>query len=161
VNLRKITSRAKKIYILFEGIGIDKIQAVTYSASAISSLIEIQIQGIISCFPKTYKSSTDDTDECQKMISVTNHHAHVTESSEISVPTAPLTRISNSSGPEIVSSTTSKASVSSATSRTQIPRTDPNKMECLYQYAVEHGLDSEKFSIVTEAEKKNGTVNSS
>ncbi|POG63592.1 hypothetical protein GLOIN_2v544741 [Rhizophagus irregularis DAOM 181602=DAOM 197198] len=83
VNLRKITSRAKKVYVLFEGIGIDKIQAVTYSASAISSLIEIQIQGIISCFPKTYKSSTDDTDECQKMISVTNRHAHVTESSEI------------------------------------------------------------------------------
>ena len=27
-------------------------------------------------------------------------------------------------------------------------------MECLYQYAVEHGLDPEKFSIVTEAEKK-------
>ncbi|UZO01013.1 uncharacterized protein OCT59_012122 [Rhizophagus irregularis] len=84
VNLRKITSRAKKVYVLFEGIGIDKIQAVTYSASAISSLIEIQIQGIISCFPKTYKSSTDDTDECQKMISVTNRHAHVTESSEVS-----------------------------------------------------------------------------
>jgi hypothetical protein len=84
VNLRKITSRAKKVYVLFEGIGIDKIQAVTYSASAISSLIEIQIQGIISYFPKTYKSSTDDTDECQKMISVTNRHAHVTESSEVS-----------------------------------------------------------------------------
>ncbi|CAI2198423.1 19986_t:CDS:2, partial [Funneliformis geosporum] len=31
--------------------------------------------------------------------------------------------------------------------RTLIPRTDPNKMECLYQYAVEHGLDPEKFSI--------------
>ncbi|GES72571.1 hypothetical protein GLOIN_2v921480 [Rhizophagus clarus] len=26
-------------------------------------------------------------------------------------------------------------------------------MECLYQYAVEHSLDPEKFSIVTEAEK--------
>ncbi len=26
-------------------------------------------------------------------------------------------------------------------------------MECLYQYAVEHGLDPEKFLIVTEAEK--------
>ena len=33
------------------------------------------------------------------MISVTNRHAHVTESSEVSVPTAPLTHISNSSGP--------------------------------------------------------------
>src|SRR5215213_9662946 len=39
-------------------------------------------------------------------------------------------------------------------SRTPILRTSPNKMECLYQYAVEHGLDPEKFSIVTEADKK-------
>ncbi|CAB4476913.1 unnamed protein product [Rhizophagus irregularis] len=56
VNLRKITSRAKKF---------DR-------------------NSDPSCFPKTYKSSTDDTDECQKMISVTNRHAHVTESSEVS-----------------------------------------------------------------------------
>src|SRR3954469_20948867 len=53
----------------------------------------------------------------------------------------------------MVSSATSKASVLSA-SRKLIPRTNPNKMECLYQYAVEHGLDPKKFSIVTEAEKK-------
>jgi hypothetical protein len=39
----------------------------------------------------------------------------------------------------------SQASIPSATSRTPIPR---------YQYAVEHGLDPEKFSIVTEADKK-------
>ena len=37
----------------------------------------------------------DDTDECQKMISVTNRHAHVTESFEVSVPTY----VSNSSDP--------------------------------------------------------------
>ena len=47
-----------------------------------------------------------------------------------------------------------QVSVPSASSRTPIPRTNPNKMECLYQYAVEHGLDPEKFSIVTEADKK-------
>ncbi|UZO11140.1 uncharacterized protein OCT59_002712 [Rhizophagus irregularis] len=35
--------------------------------------------------------------------------------------------------------------------------TDPNKMECLYRYAVKHGLDPEKFSIITEAEKKRWT----
>ncbi|GES89649.1 hypothetical protein GLOIN_2v1766209 [Rhizophagus clarus] len=99
VNLRKITSRAKKVYILFEGIGIDKIQAVTYSASAISSLIEIQIQGIISCFPKTYKSSTD---ECQKMISVINRHAHVTGSS-------PNEKEIKINPPEMISSITSQA----------------------------------------------------
>ncbi|CAB4391231.1 unnamed protein product [Rhizophagus irregularis] len=32
-------------------------------------------------------------------------------------------------------------------------------MECLYQYAVEHGLDPEKFSIVTEAEKHSSIEN--
>ncbi|CAB4473477.1 unnamed protein product [Rhizophagus irregularis] len=30
-------------------------------------------------------------------------------------------------------------------------------MECLYRYAVKHGLDPEKFSIITEAEKKRWT----
>lgn len=43
VNLYKITSRAKKVYILFKKIGIDKIQTVTYSTNTILSLIEIQI----------------------------------------------------------------------------------------------------------------------
>ncbi|RHZ63717.1 hypothetical protein Glove_328g92 [Diversispora epigaea] len=53
VNLRKITFRAKRVYILLEGIGIDKISQVSYSASAISSLKDIQIQNIISDFSKT------------------------------------------------------------------------------------------------------------
>jgi hypothetical protein len=35
-----------------------------------------------------------------------------------------------------------------------IPRTNPNKMEYLYLYAIEYGINSEKFSIITEAEKK-------
>ncbi|CAG8483107.1 13039_t:CDS:2, partial [Acaulospora colombiana] len=35
---------------------------------------------------------------------------------------------------------------SSTSSRQPIPMTNPNKMECLYQYAVENGLDPEKFS---------------
>jgi hypothetical protein len=56
---------------------------------------------------------------------------------------------SNSSGDSFkigpVNSPKSQASVPSATSRTPIPRTDPNKMECLYQYTVEHGLDPENF----------------
>jgi hypothetical protein len=38
VNLRKITFRAKKIYILFDGIGINRIQIISYSASVISNL---------------------------------------------------------------------------------------------------------------------------
>ena len=32
-------------------------------------------------------------------------------------------------------------------------------MEYLYQYAVEYGLDPEKFLIVTEADKKDGLAN--
>jgi hypothetical protein len=49
------------------GIGIDRIQAVTSSASAIA---DIQIQNIIKCFPQ----GPDNTDEG------TNCNAHVTES---------------------------------------------------------------------------------
>src|SRR3954452_19584245 len=59
VNLRQKMSRAKKIYTLFTGIGIDKIQVVSSSASAISSLTETQVQDIIIFFSK---SSTDNTD---------------------------------------------------------------------------------------------------
>ncbi|CAG8689736.1 4133_t:CDS:1, partial [Ambispora gerdemannii] len=47
---------------------------------------------------------------------------------------------------------------SSTSSRQPIPRTNPNKMECLYQYAVENGLDSEKFSVITKAEKDKWTM---
>ena len=52
VNLRKRTFKAKKIHTLFEGIGIDKIRQITYSANAISSLKVSQIQNIINHFPQ-------------------------------------------------------------------------------------------------------------
>ena len=58
-----------------------------------------------------------------------------------------------STPPTSQTSKTNQTNVPSASSRTPIPRTNPNKMECLYQYAVEHSLDPEKFSIVTEADK--------
>ncbi|RGB42796.1 hypothetical protein C1646_809768 [Rhizophagus diaphanus] len=50
VNLRKKTERARRILKLFgeEGVGIDRIQNVTYSASAISGLKDTQIQHIIN-----------------------------------------------------------------------------------------------------------------
>src|SRR6266496_987801 len=97
VNLHQKMSRAKKIYTLFTGIGIDKIQVVSSSASAISSLTETQVQDIVIFFSK----SSTDTDECQKVIGMTNRHAHVTESSIVSISIAPipLTHVSNSSGP--------------------------------------------------------------
>src|SRR3954465_1766068 len=87
VNLCKITYRAKKIYILFDGIGINRIQIISCSASAISNLYDNQIQDIINDFPK----KATNTDECQKVISVT-------ESSEVSISTAPIlsSHVSNS-----------------------------------------------------------------
>ncbi|CAH1766752.1 4168_t:CDS:1, partial [Entrophospora sp. SA101] len=39
-----------------------------------------------------------------------------------------------------------------------ISRTNLNKMECLYKYAIEHGEDPEKFSIVTETEKNRWAI---
>jgi hypothetical protein len=46
VNLYKITFKAKKIYILFDRIGINRIQIISYSASTISNLYNNQIQMI-------------------------------------------------------------------------------------------------------------------
>ncbi|CAG8657761.1 19432_t:CDS:2, partial [Racocetra fulgida] len=100
VNLRKITFRAKRVYILFEGIGIDKISQVSYSASAISSLKDIQIQNIISDFSKS--------NENRKVISVPNWNAHVTEQ------TLPETEVSVTSIPSILSSQISSHSATSS-----------------------------------------------
>ncbi|CAG8599702.1 11969_t:CDS:2, partial [Diversispora eburnea] len=47
-NLRQKTLRARKIYNLFNAIGIEKIEQVTYSANAISNLTNTQIQNIIN-----------------------------------------------------------------------------------------------------------------
>ncbi|CAH1771004.1 10334_t:CDS:1, partial [Entrophospora sp. SA101] len=71
-----------------------------------------------------------------KVIGVTNCHAHMSTSW-------------NSSGdPKEIDSQNSSMSF-----RQPIPRTNPNKMECLYQYAIGHGMDPKKFSVITEAEK--------
>ncbi|RHZ78665.1 hypothetical protein Glove_158g77 [Diversispora epigaea] len=91
VNLRQKTFRAKKIYTLLVGIGVEKVQAITCSASAISSLTDNQIQDIINCFSGTLvpsfheKNSNADvfSAKCQKMIGVTNCNAHVTERSNL------------------------------------------------------------------------------
>ncbi|GBC04231.1 hypothetical protein RclHR1_05580016 [Rhizophagus clarus] len=70
VNLRKITFRAKKIYILFDGIGKNRIQIISCSASAISNLSDNQIQDIINDFPKK-ATNTDEN-------FVPNWNGHVT-----------------------------------------------------------------------------------
>ncbi|RIB19621.1 hypothetical protein C2G38_2306493 [Gigaspora rosea] len=53
--LRKMTQKAKNIYTLFKGIGIDKIGVVTSSADAISRLTDAQILNIINELTKSQK----------------------------------------------------------------------------------------------------------
>jgi hypothetical protein len=89
-NLRKITFRAKKIYILFDGIGINRIQIISCSASAISNLSDNQIQDIINDF----LSKATNTDDVDYDDSVPNWNGHVTlktnktDASEMQVTTA-------------------------------------------------------------------------
>ncbi|CAG8708824.1 15749_t:CDS:2, partial [Racocetra fulgida] len=59
--LRKMTQKAKNIYTLFKGVGIDKIGVVTCSADAISRLTDAQIQNIINLY-------TDELTKSQKLI---------------------------------------------------------------------------------------------
>jgi len=47
-NPQQKTLRARKIYNLFNAIGIEKIKQVMYSANAISNLTNTQIQNIIN-----------------------------------------------------------------------------------------------------------------
>ncbi|GES73729.1 hypothetical protein GLOIN_2v1790230 [Rhizophagus clarus] len=53
VNLRQKILRARKLYKLFNTLGIEKIKQVSYSADAISSLSYPQIQNIIDHVTKT------------------------------------------------------------------------------------------------------------
>ncbi len=52
INLYKITFRNKKIYILFDRIGINRIQIISYNVSMILSLFKVQIYNIINDFFK-------------------------------------------------------------------------------------------------------------
>ncbi|CAG8806682.1 16070_t:CDS:2, partial [Cetraspora pellucida] len=102
-NLCKKTLRARKLLMLFgkDGVGIDKIKQVTYSANEISKLTNVQIQNIINQVTlKTISSGNDQTNA------------------------------------EIMA---------------------PNKNH-LYQYAIEHGINSKEFSIITGAEKNRWTT---
>src|SRR2546430_9655138 len=60
VNLRKKNFKTKKIYILFDGIGINRIQIISCSASVISNLYDNQIQDIINDFPKKATNTNDE-----------------------------------------------------------------------------------------------------
>src|SRR6185437_15717149 len=64
--LYKMIQKAKNIYTLFKGIGIDKIGVVISSANAISRLTDTQIQNIINLY-------TDELTKSQKLISMNNY----------------------------------------------------------------------------------------
>jgi hypothetical protein len=72
--LRKITFRAKKTYILFNGIGINRIQIISCSASAIPNLSDNQIQDIINDFSK----KATNTDNVGYEDSIPNWNGYVT-----------------------------------------------------------------------------------
>ncbi|GET57963.1 hypothetical protein GLOIN_2v1790949 [Rhizophagus irregularis DAOM 181602=DAOM 197198] len=105
--LRKMTQKAKNIYTLFKGIGIDKIGVVTSSADAISGLTDAQIQNIINLY-------TDELTKSQKLIGVNNcsrTRGLPAEVPAFSQPNAPS---------EMISSDMSQANVPSASQSNRI-----------------------------------------
>ena len=91
--LRKMTQKAKNIYTLFKGIGIDKVGVVTPSADAISRLTDAQIQNIINLY-------TDELTKSQKLIGVNNCSRArdlLADSSKIDLVNPPKTEVSISS----------------------------------------------------------------
>ena len=99
--LRKMTQKAKNIYTLFKGIGIDKIGVVTSSADAISRLTDAQIQNIMNLY-------TDELTKSQKLIGVNNCSRTRDLPAEVPAFSQP------NASPEMISSDMFQASVSSA-----------------------------------------------
>ncbi|POG58403.1 hypothetical protein GLOIN_2v921256 [Rhizophagus irregularis DAOM 181602=DAOM 197198] len=71
VNLRQKILRARKLYKLFNTLGIEKIKQVSYSADAISSLSYPQIQNIID-YVNSVTSSHNET------VKILHDQSHVT-----------------------------------------------------------------------------------
>ncbi|CAG8732056.1 331_t:CDS:2, partial [Cetraspora pellucida] len=61
VNLRKITSRAKKVYIFYEGVGIDKISQITYSAKNDQDKSKTQSSAFSELSEAKVNASTEET----------------------------------------------------------------------------------------------------
>ncbi|RHZ84149.1 hypothetical protein Glove_85g69 [Diversispora epigaea] len=85
--LRKMTQKAKNIYTLFKGIGIDKIGLVTYSADAISRLTDTQIQNIIKLY-------TDELDAkvsplCETKSQISDSKTKILSETKVSMPVKP------------------------------------------------------------------------
>nr|CAG8585917.1 7795_t:CDS:2 [Entrophospora candida] len=81
--LHKMTQKARTIYTLFNGIGKDKIEYITYSVDAISSLTSTQIQNIINLYTEELDAKVS-LSESQKLIGMKNSsHAHDQSKSDI------------------------------------------------------------------------------
>jgi len=84
-NLRKKTHRARKLLMLFgkDGVGIDKIKQVTYSANEISRLTNVQIQNVINQVTlKTVPSGNDQTNaEVSALSNARSAHISVSSNS--------------------------------------------------------------------------------
>ena len=131
--LRKMTQKAKNIYTLFKGIGIDKIGLVTSSADAISRLTDAQIQNIINLY-------TDELTKSQKLIGVNNCSRArdlpaESESKKLDtkVLPIPLARVSNnslgdSSKIDPANSPKAEVSTSSTTSSSQINKSNKSRL---------------------------------
>ena len=88
VNLRQQLSRARKIYKLFNAVGVEKIKQVTYSANAISNLSNIQIQNIIDYVLSAITG--DHQTPKNNQINVSEAPEQSLDSDEVSVSTIPI-----------------------------------------------------------------------
>ncbi|CAG8565206.1 19303_t:CDS:2 [Cetraspora pellucida] len=170
INLHQKTFKAKKIYTLLVEIEIEKIQTIICNASAISSLIDNQIQDIIIYFSKKFISIDDSSTLPKTEISITT------------TPSISLSQISNledivnknSEFSEIVNVFDGFSDFNSDSNEDKKNIDDTNKNDKydnetnlkdstkpkadLCQYAIDHKIDPEKFLIITKAEKNRWTI---
>ncbi|CAG8515952.1 12690_t:CDS:2 [Acaulospora colombiana] len=133
-TLCKKTQKAVRTYKLFEKIGMDQIKYLkAYSANSISELTKIidtrrqnHTTEIVSTLPETELNAFSEKVSLEKLSETISEES--TEGSQESVSNKPRETEPRSS-------------------------THPNK-NCLYQYDIKHGMNPEKFAVITEAEKK-------
>ncbi|CAG8719567.1 19192_t:CDS:2, partial [Racocetra fulgida] len=106
--LRKMTQKARTIYTLFKGIGTDKIEYISYSVDAISSLTGTQIQNIISLYTEKLDAQVSLL-ESQKLIGVKNSSRAHDQPKSDSEETLSETKVRLSTTPSIPLSHTSNS----------------------------------------------------
>ncbi len=89
VNLRQQLSRARKLYKLFNAVGVEKIKQVIYSANAISNLNNTQIQNIIDYVISKAVTGDHQTSK-NNQINVSEAQEQSLDSAEVSKSTPPI-----------------------------------------------------------------------